>query len=55
MAHFNVVGPRGYYDGNACGYDPHRGLKSPSAVKLVDPTATDPRCSRCERRLAVAA
>jgi hypothetical protein len=52
MAHFEGTNARGYFIGAVCGYDPHRGLKSPSAVRIVDPEPGDPRCSRCEKRVA---
>jgi hypothetical protein len=55
MAHFNGTDRGGYYVGAVCGYDPHRGLKRPSAVQVIHPATDDPRCSRCERRIEAAA
>jgi hypothetical protein len=55
MAHFEGTDARGYFIGAVCGYDPHRGLKRPSAVHVVEVEPGDARCSRCERLVGVAA
>lgn len=51
MLHFLQTDAHGYFTTNACGYDPHRGLKRPAMVRLGEPVPGAPRCSRCEKAI----